>query len=99
MTSTVPPAVLLAFALPRGIALLAGLAWLGCSITVFATTGRKLVVADRAVSVKVSGSEASSGGLGKLILCDLTVTVHVIARHDASDFIVGAGQLEQLFER
>jgi hypothetical protein len=81
--------------------LFAGLAWLGCSATAFATTGRELVVADRAVSVKVSGGEASTGGLGKLILGDLTITVRVIARHDAADFMVGAGlhRHEQLFER
>ena len=80
MTSTVPAAVRLAFALSRGISLFAGLAWLGCSITAFATTGRNLVVADLAVSVKVSGGEASTGGLGELILGDLTFTIRIIMR-------------------
>ncbi len=101
ITSTEPATALLTFALSRGNRLVAGLASLGCSITAFAATGRNLVVADLAVSDKVSGSESSSDGLGKLILGDLTVTVHVIARHDESNFMVGAGrrQLEQLFER
>lgn len=73
--SSEPATALLAFALSRGNSLVAGLASLGCSITAFTATGRKLVVASRAVSVYLSGGEASTGGLGKLILGDRPVAI------------------------